>query len=416
MTRIKNLLQIILVSIVVISLSMCKSTQTIGKEYKSEIKNPYKFDSQIDSLMRRDSLNIDYELAATFISLKSNYKKALKVWDSIPNNSGKSNTIDTNFILNKYTVLSAKEYIIKESQNKSLVILNEAHHNNSHRVFAESLLQGLYKNGYKLLFLEGLSNGKYIDTIMNYRKYPINTSGFYSKNPQFGKFLRKAIEIGFTIFPYESNGTPDNTSEKERESDQSNNIKAVLDKYPNEKALIFVGYGHNREGLVPYWDKAMAEQLKDLTGIDPLTIAQDKFSEKSSKALSNPLLVELNLKQPSVLLNNQNEPYKTKTDSSWTDITVFHPFTEYINGRPNWLFYEGKKNVPINLNKITIDFPIMVMAYNKDEEIKNEAVPLDIVEVDNKNESVNLVLSKGNYIVKVVNENGFSQNISLSVN
>jgi hypothetical protein len=70
MTRIKNLLQIILVSIVVISLSMCKSTQTIGKEYKSEIKNPYKFDSQIDSLMRRDSLNIDYELAATFISLK----------------------------------------------------------------------------------------------------------------------------------------------------------------------------------------------------------------------------------------------------------------------------------------------------------------------------------------------------------
>lgn len=30
---------------------------------------------------------------------------------------------------------------------------------------------------------------------------------------------------------------------------------------------------------MPYWEKSMAERLKDLTGIDPLTISQDKFSE-----------------------------------------------------------------------------------------------------------------------------------------
>ena len=394
---------------------MCKSSDSIGKEYKSEMKNSYRFNSQIENIIRKDSLEPDYEYAATLYSYKGNYKKALSYWDSIPEDPNRSKAIDTSFITNGYSVVSAKDYIVKESQNKDLVILNEAHHNNSHRVFAESLLPDLYKNGYRLLFLETLTNGEKADTILNQRKYPIQASGYYSNNPQFGNFIRKALAIGFKIFPYETTGTHENTSGKMRESDQANNIKAVLDKHPNEKAFIYVGYGHNREGKVSYWDKAMAERLKDSTGIDPFTIAQDRFSEKSSKTLSNPLLVKLNLKEPSVLLSKNNIPYKIATDRSWTDVTVFHPFTEYRNGKPDWLFYDCKKSISINLKDITIDFPIMLMAYNNNEEIKNEAVPLDIVEVNNKEKKATLVLSKGNYIIKAINENNICQLLEITV-
>lgn len=224
--------------------------------------------------------------------------------------------------------------------------------------------------------------------------------------------IRKALKIGFNLYPYETTGKVDG---KIREQDQADNIYKILQKYPKEKALVYVGFGHNREGKVPYWEKSMTERLKDLTGIEPLTISQDKFSEKSFKSLSNPLLVELNLKEPSVLLNKDNEPYKTKTDSSWIDVTVFHPFTVYKSGRPNWLFYDGEKDISINLKDITIDFPIMLMVYSNNEEIKNEAIPLDIVEVSSKQQKATLVLSKGSYVIKAINENNICQLLEITV-
>ncbi len=411
----KKILLNLLMLALAFNLSMCKNQGTFSKEYKSEIKNPYKFNGQIESIIYKDSLNPDFDYAATLYSLKSNYKKALSIWDSIPRNQQRSEAIDTNFITNGYRVLPAKDYIIEKSQENSLVILNEAHHNNSHRVFAESLLSALHKNGYTLLFLETLSNGKYADTLLNERRYPIDASGFYSSNPQFGNFIRKALKLGFKIFPYETTGTPGNTDGKMRERDQANNIVTILKKYPREKAFIYVGYGHNREGKVPYWNKAMAERVKELSGIDPLTISQDKFSEKSSKSFSNPLLVKLNLKEPSVLLSKTDIPYKTAADSSWTDITVFHPFTNYRNGRPDWLFYDGKKSVPINLSSIQIDFPIMLMAYNNKEEIKKDAVPLDMVEIEAKEEKATLVLNKGKYVIKAINENDVYQLLEITV-
>ncbi|QAA80743.1 hypothetical protein EI546_02915 [Aequorivita sp. H23M31] len=408
----KKIFRFLLMPIMLFSLSMCKSTENWGFKKKSEVKNHYKFSSQIDSITHKDALDPDYEYAATLYSIKSDFKKALYFWDSIPRNSARSESIDSNYIRNGFRILSAKDYIIKESLNNRLIILNEAHHNNSHRVFAESLLADLYKNGYKLLFLETLSNGENADTLLNKREYPIDASGFYSSNPQYGNFVRKALKLGFTIFPYETMGGVDG---KIREQNQADNIYSILQKHPEDKALIYVGYGHNREGIVPYWEKSMAERLKDLTGIDPLTIAQDKFSEKSSKTLSNPLLVELKLKEPSVLLNDDDIPYKTVTDSSWTDITVFHPFTKYINGRPDWLFYDGKKSVSIDLKSITLYFPIMLMAFKSEEEIKNDAVPLDILEVENRNENPVLVLNKGSYVIKAIDTKNFYQLLTISI-
>lgn len=389
---------------------MCRSQDLFSDVYRSDIKNPYRFSSQIDTLMRRNPDNLNFELASTLYSLNSNFKKALAFTDSIPPNSYTPiTTIDTNFVKEGYNIFSAKEYIINQSRNSEIVILNEAHHNNSHKVFAESLLAGLYKNGYRLLFLETLSNGKLADTSLNKRKYPVVSSGFYSRNPQFGNFIRKALDIGFEIYPYETTAVPGSIDEDQRERDQANNIVKILENFPDYKALIYVGYGHNIEGQMIGWGKTMAQLVKELTDNDPLTISQDRFTEKSSKILSPPILAELDLIEPSILLDKNKLPYKTSNDNSWTDITVFHPLTKYKYEKPNWLFYDEKKVVPIDLEKIEIDFPIMLMAYNNNDEINNEAVPLDIVEIQNKDEKAKLVLNKGKYVVRAINQKSMYQ-------
>ena len=74
-----------------------------------------------------------------------------------------------------------------------------------------------------------------------------------------------------------------------------------------------------------------------------------------------------------------------------------------IDNRPNWLFENGNKNVSISLTDIQIDFPIMVLAFKKGEDI-NLAVPIDITEVESKKDNCNLGLKKGVYEIVVTNE------------
>lgn len=58
-----------------LSLSMCKGNDIFGKVYKAEVKNAYNFTGQIESIMYKDSIDPDYDYAATLYSLKSDYRK-----------------------------------------------------------------------------------------------------------------------------------------------------------------------------------------------------------------------------------------------------------------------------------------------------------------------------------------------------
>jgi hypothetical protein len=66
------------------------------------------------------------------------------------------------------------------------------------------------------------------------------------------------------------------------------------------------------------------------------------------------------------------------------------------------LFKNGNENVVIELADIEIEFPVMVLAFKKGEDI-NLAIPIDITEVENRAESCNLGLKKGSYEIVVTN-------------
>lgn len=337
--------------------------------------------------------------AAAFAS-KGDYKNALAHWDLARGTSIiKFSQARSDSINSLYKKVPAKDYILEQAKSEQIIIINEAHHNAYHRFFTRSLLNELFKLGYKNLGLEGLSNGKHLDTRLLKRGYPIQETGWYIIEPQFGNMVRAALEIGFNVFPYEQTS---GTNGKLREIEQAKNISEIIKNRPNEKFLIHCGYDHALEGTHSTWDKAMAGRLKEYTGIDPLTINQVAYSEKSEPKFNDPLLKAINPQEPVVLLDTLNEPFRYTRGRAWCDIAVFHPNTDYLENRPDWIFDYPNQKTKIDLSDIRISFPVLILAFKKGEDI-TKAVPFDIHEVYNKAEDCFMGLKSGDYTIVVMN-------------
>jgi len=373
-----------------------------GTYQRIEFKLDYRFGFQIQQKVRSDTVAWKYQLSAADYAAKGDYRNALIQWDLQGTSDQSFTKNEVDFINRTYSRVSAADYIVQRSKYHQVIIINEAHHNSLHRFFTRFLLQGLYDNGYRHLGLEALNNGKSRDSLLSQRGYPVQNSGFYTKDPQFGELIRTALAMGFHVFPYErttaSNG-------KQREIEQARNIQEVMKQYPGEKFLIHCGFSHVMEGTVSSWEKAMAGRLSEFTGIDPLTINQVANSEKSRPEYNNPFLKALNIQESAVLLDEQGNPVRYEDGESWADIAVFHPNTEYVSNRPRWLFRRENRSVELDVSGVDISFPLMVLAYRKGEDI-SQAVPADITEVEDRNETPVLALKKGTYDIVVVNNQG----------
>jgi len=389
----------LLVTAIIISIS-CVGQNTEAK--KIEFRNPYKFSYAIEEKLKTDTISWKYQVSASSYAAKGDYKNALLQWEKAFGAADKNYSNEKIDSLNlKYKKLNAVNYIVEQAQDYNLVIINEAHHNSSHRAFTKSLLQQLFDNGYKNLGLEALANeAGYKDTLLNQRKYPIQSSGFYIQDPQFGDLVRTALEIGYHVFSYEQTR---NSKNVHREVQQAKNIQEVMVNKPDEKILIHCGFDHALEGIHSSWEKAMAGRLAQFTGVNPLTINQVAYTEKSEPKFNHPLLKAMQVKEPIVLLDKEYKPFRYERDKSWTDIAVLHPNSVYKNGRPSWLFGNNNHYVDIDLSAIEISFPVMVLAYKKGEDI-NVAIPVDIIEVENKSSRSFLALKKGQYDVVIVNQ------------
>ncbi|WP_164674248.1 hypothetical protein [Maribacter litoralis] len=405
----------ILILAIILFLTSCDVKQ---KEIeKIEFTAPYKFNSEIEYQITADSSSghghhgDNFQHIAYDYGLKGDYKNALRMWDyGIESFEKKFTKRQVDSLKKTYRPISATEYIFQRATENQVIIINEAHHNSKHRAFTKSLLQNLFDQGYKNLGLEALSNGQYKDSLLNKRGYPILSSGYYIWDPQFGDLVRTALKIGYNVFPYEVITQADG---KVREIEQAKHIQKIINENPNEKFLIHCGFAHVNEGNYDSWGKAMAGRLKEFTKINPLTINQTQFSERSKRDFDNPFLEVFKVKEPSILMNKlNNSPLGYKNKESWTDIAIFHPNTSYLNGRPDWLFDIGNKAVKLDLDNIDISFPVMVLAYKKGEEIKT-GIPMDMVEVENKSDLINLALRVGEYEIVVINESGQARKFQL---
>lgn len=377
-----------------------------------EFKHNYLFNSEIEHKVNTDTVAWKHQLSAADYASKGDYKNALIHWDTAFRTRVVNYTKEEQDSINqKYEVVSALDYIVEQAKKHTVVILNEAHHNSSHRVFTRTLLQNLYSEGYTNLGLEALGNGEYLDSLLNDRKYPVQSSGIYTSEPQFGNLIRTALSIGFHVFAYENMSLGQG---KPREMEQAKNIQKWMDSKPNEKFLIHCGFAHAYEGIYSPWEKAMAGRLTEYTGINPFTINQTLYTEKSNSNFNHPLLKTLTLTEPSVLLDKNKQAIRYERKESWTDVAVLHPNTRYTNNRPHWLFNNDTKSVSLDLKDFNISFPVLILAFKKGEDI-NEAVPVDIYEVSNNKLIPHLALAKGDYDIVLVNKNNSALKFEIHV-
>jgi hypothetical protein len=189
----KNILKIFL-SIIFLSSCNNKDIQQI------DFSTDYKFTSEIEEQILTDTIPWKYQISAADFAKKGDYQKALIHYDlGMPTQNRNYKKAEIDSINSKYSVVNAADYIIQEAQKNQVVMINEAHHNSMHRAFTKSLLKRLFDNGYKNLGLEALDRGEHLDSALNNRGYPIQKTGYYTQDPQFGDLLREAIKTNREI-------------------------------------------------------------------------------------------------------------------------------------------------------------------------------------------------------------------------
>ncbi|MCK6543208.1 hypothetical protein L6Q79_11065 [bacterium] len=353
------------------------------------------------------------EQEAYYNSFVGNYKKALNNFDKI--NAKWIKQLDTTNFLDR-SFLSAKKLdavneIIREAQNRQITIVNEAHHVPQHRAFISSLLKPLYESGYRYFATEMLTDN--IDTVKKNGYVSFQQNGFYPNEPVYANLIRKAIEIGYTLVGYEDTVNCDFDPVNpfrclnQREQNQAKNIaNLILKNNSNAKILIHCGYQHADE--VEHQSpkvKTMAAHLKELSNTDPLTIDQTVMSEHSLVNFENSyyryVQDSLKINSPAIF-KTINGYWVDDTKRGFVDMQVFHPRTNYINGRPNWLI---KENYILTLPDFDISsFPFLVQAFKKSD--KTNAIPMDQFLVDSRKEKIAVAVPKGYYRIRMINSKG----------
>lgn len=382
----------------VIALASCDTTP---KPTVVKINHPYKFPQEIANTLKRDTTPWKFEPAAWAYSRIGDFDNALIQWDSsremLAKNFGfllNTDSVDINKFNQKYQARSAKEIILEQAQQHRILLINEGHHLPNHRNFTRSLLEDLWKLGYRHIGFEAIVDD--LET-MHQNGYPTYGLGTYTEEPQFGELIRTALSIGFQVFGYDS----DDLYDEEREIDQAKGIQEVLEKNLNDKVIVHCGFGHLYENPI---SRLMGYHLKELTNLDPLTVNQYDYSERHSTPYEHPIFTNL-VKQESVVYVDEKGGnfHRLTRDSLNEDILVFHPRTVYKNGRPSWLEDETRKITKIDLPEIPHNCPCLVMAIPVDEPLET-AVPVDVVAIGQDMDFVHLALRKGEYQIVIQNE------------
>lgn len=348
-----------------------------------------------------ESLAIDYkdndpvldlllQERGTAHSLMGQHKKALYAFDQHDPNPDELNTA-----VKELKIQDAVNSIVKTASEYQIVMINEAHHVAQHRVLSYRLLEDLWNQGFRYLALEALSpsaENKISD------EYISKNAGFYTKEPLFASLVLRARELGFHLVSYDY-GSEAGTGTEARERSAVKNLKQkVFNSKPNAKMLIHVGYSHINENS---W---LAYYLNEALAIDPLTINQTDFTERSNikyEPKSYTWLVENHDFSAPVVLTNADGSYWSPTPVEY-DITVVWPRSEYQLNRPKWASL-GKELMPVDTSWCKQTFPCTIEVYrvgNDDE------VPSDRIVITDPDVPTGIFVSKSSCLLKVTDAQG----------
>jgi hypothetical protein len=207
------------------------------------------------------------------------------------------------------------------------------------------------------------------------RGYPVHASGFYTEEPICAEMVRTALKLGFKVIAYEAGP---NASGDEREVEQANNLyRQVFRDDPHARLVVDAGYAHIQESGSFLGGMSMAEHLRKLSGIDPLTVEQTVLYAHTPVEDDHPyytaVIRQLAPTQPIIFENKAGQPWTLRAGY---DVSVFFPPPQLHHGRPTWLRLGGlRMPYSVSAARCLQRFPCVVEARYADESL--EAIPAD---------------------------------------
>jgi len=305
-----------------------------------------------------------------------------------------------------YAPSSAKSTILRLSKDVDILFIGESHSMPEHRKFLMAMLPELKRQGFQSLFVETL-----VHDLPKEQKYLRIADGYFSREPNFGNLIRRAIELGFEVKSYdpiaeelaaaklelerlgffEANVTGDEGQYMEpdgtwrtlddgfkdftiRNYGEAVNLLAKM----KGKIIVYGGVSHNEYfkcGLqtdAGYW-------LKELSSKSILSISQSTYYYDSLQLMKG---------EPVVLIKARDvvgpERYCQQKGGSYKcgDISVFHAQLSE-NDKKIW----GGNFYLVNKPKVVLQYPVVLCVYYEDESPK-DAVPVFTRIFNSRNELV----------------------------
>lgn len=328
-----------------------------------------------------------------------------------------------------FTAKPAAQAIAVLAKDKQAVFFNEAHNVPLTRTLTVEMLPLLRAEGFTYFAAETLYQ---TDTGLQARGYPIGTSGFYTQEPICAEMVRTALKLGFKVVAYEatSNATGD-----AREAEQARNLyQEVFKKDPHARLVVDAGYAHIQTSGVYLGGQSMAEHLKRLSGISPLTVEQTMLFPRQFDAEDHPyytqVMAALKPATPIVFVSQSGKPWSLRTGY---DVSVFFPPQKMMRGRPTWLALGGERfPYTVDGQHCARSYPCLVEAFYANEGM--DAIPADRLVIDPTPLNAipddriryhkampdgELYLRPGSYKLRIVGESNqtiFQQNINVTAN
>jgi len=313
-------------------------------------------------------------ILATFIA---DYRSAIAFFDSSENIS-RTKKIELNELQkSRYDSLEIANLNVLYSaiDTSRIVMLNESHHKSLNRVFAYSLLDYLYSKGFRYFAAEALQN----ISKLNFKSksfYLSRDVGFYTLDPAMAELFRYALHIGFRLIPYEFTGDM-----LDREIMQAFNISKAFNESKDNKLFVYAGYGHIEKEKSEEF-KPMGYFLNMFTGVNPLTINQERYTEGNVNSVSQEgykyLVKKYGIIHPSVLMKNGRSFFVG--NKQMYDFYLLHPTTLQNELRPNWLSKFSISKERVQIKDIQKDC-FLVQAFYSNELKKaknlNKIIPAD---------------------------------------
>ena len=271
-----------------------------------------------------------------------------------------------------YVAHPALDAIPELARSYRIVLLNEAHNIALTRSLTVQLLSKLRQEGFNYFAAETLYES---DTALQSRGYPIDTSGFYTREPVYAEMVRTALKLGFKVIAYEATSPG---SSDARETAQARNIyEQVFKSDPHARLVVNAGYSHIVKSGVYLDGESMTEHLYKLTHISMLSIEQTMLYPHPASSGDHPyytaIMQKLQPKVPIVFLNAAGTPWSLRPGY---DVSVFFPPVKMLHGRPAWLSLGGlRRPYLVSGDRCHMQYPCLVEARYSDAGA--DAIPAD---------------------------------------